>query len=180
MFGQSMFGRKRDHRVPGLNTTSTADISFMLLIFFLVTTSMDPEKGITRELPPIDKASENTPTNVQRSKTLMLRIDNDGRLFCDDKPMDVGDLKDSVEQVVDRGGKDHVIQLRTERDASYDAYFHVQNEIVAAYNDIRNQKAKQAYGEPFEELNDQQKQTIAKAVPQRISETYVEEEGGQQ
>lgn len=178
MFG-SMFGSKRDHRVPGLNTTSTADISFMLLIFFLVTTSMDADKGITRELPPIDKKSENTPTNVSNDKTLRLHIDNDGRLFCNDRPMDVSSLKDSVENVVNRGGKEHVIQLRTERNASYDSYFHVQNEIVAAYNDIRNQKAEQAYGEPYEELNEEQKETIVKAVPQRISETYVEE-GGEQ
>lgn len=175
----SMFGRKRDHKVPGLNTTSTADISFMLLIFFLVTTSMDVDKGITRELPPLDKKSENTPTNVSNDKTLRLRIDNQGRLFCNDRPMQLNSLKDSVENVVNRGGKEHVIQLKTERDASYDAYFHVQNEIIAAYNDIRNQKAVQAYGEPFEELTEEQKQSIVKAVPQRISETYVEE-GGQQ
>lgn len=178
MFG-SMFGNKRTRRVPGLNTTSTADISFMLLIFFLVTTSMDADKGITRELPPLDKKSENTPTNVSNDKILRLHIDNEGRLFCDDKPMELRTLKDSVENVIERGGKEHVIQLKTERDASYDAYFHVQNEIVAAYNDIRNQKAEQAYGEPFSELADPQKQSIVKAVPQRISETYIEEGGNQ-
>lgn len=177
MLGSSMFGRKRDHRVPGLNTTSTADISFMLLIFFLVTTSMDVDKGITRELPPIDKKTENAPTNVSHDKTLQLRIDGSGRLFCDDRPMDIGVLKDSVEAVVERGGKDHVIQLRAERETPYDAYFHVQNRIVAAYNELRNQKAMQTYGEAYEELNEEQKQTIVKAVPQRISETYVEEGG---
>lgn len=176
----SMFGRKRNHRVPGLNTTSTADISFMLLIFFLVTTSMDADKGITRELPPIDKKSENTPTNISNDKVLKLRIDNEGRLYCNDHPMKVEALKDSVERVVARGGKKHVIQLRTERDASYDAYFHVQNEIVAAYNNIRNQKAVQTYGEPFEALSRPQQETIVNAVPQRISETYVQEEGGQE
>lgn len=179
MFGSSMFGRRRDHRVPGLNTTSTADISFMLLIFFLVTTSMDPDRGITRELPPIDKKSENTPTNVAKDKTLRLRIDEQGRLYCDDHPMALGSLKDSVENVVARGGKDHVIQLRTERNTSYDAYFHVQNGIIAAYNELRNQKAEQAYGEPFDELNEPQKESIVRLVPQKISETYVEEGGAQ-
>lgn len=173
----SMFGRKRDHRVPGLNTTSTADISFMLLIFFLVTTSMDADKGITRELPPIDKKSENTPTNVPDNKMLRLRIDNEGRLFCNNRPMNISSLKDSVENVVERGGKNHVIQLRTERNASYDSYFHVQNEIIAAYNDIRNRKSEEAYGESFEELSQPQKESIIKAVPQRISETYVEQKG---
>lgn len=180
MFGSSMFGRKRDHRVPGLNTTSTADISFMLLIFFLVTTSMDPDKGISRELPSIDKKSENTPTNVSQAKTLMLRIDGQGRLYCNDKPMELRALKDSVKAVVNRGGKQHIIQLRTERDAAYDAYFHVQNEIVAAYDELRNEKAEQVYGEPFGNLNIGQKESIVKAVPQRISETYVQQEGGRQ
>ena len=171
---ESMFGRKRSHRVPGLNTTSTADISFMLLIFFLVTTSMDADKGITRELPPIDKKSENTPTNVASDKILRLHIDKDGRLFCNDKPMEISSLKDSVKNVIERGGKEHIVQLNTERDAPYDSYFHVQNKIVAAYNDIRNEKSEQAYGEPFNELADPQKESIVKAVPQRISETYIE------
>jgi biopolymer transport protein ExbD len=173
MFG-SMFRRKFEYKVPGLNTTSTADISFMLLIFFLVTTSMDADKGITRELPPIDKKSENTPTNVANDKTLRLRIDDAGRLFCNGHPMEITALKDSAEHVIERGGKEHVIQLKTERNASYDSYFHVQNELVAAYNSIRNEKAVQAYGEPYEQLSEAQKETIIKAVPQRISETYIE------
>lgn len=92
MFG-SMFRRKFEYKVPGLNTTSTADISFMLLIFFLVTTSMDADKGITRELPPIDKKSENTPTNVANDKTLRLRIDDAGRLFCNGHPMEITALE---------------------------------------------------------------------------------------
>lgn len=174
-----MFGRKRDHSVPGLNTTSTADISFMLLIFFLVTTSMDADKGILRELPRLEKKSENTPTNVSNDKTLQLRIDDKGRLYCSDKPMDINNLTDSVEHVVERGGKKHIIQLKTDREAPYDSYFHVQNAIVSAYNHIRNRKSVEVYGERFDDLNEMQKESIVKAIPQRISETYNEGGDGQ-
>ena len=58
--------RRRRHEVPGLNTTSTADISFMLLIFFLVTTSMDIEKGIVRQMPPADNQQEQVETHVEK------------------------------------------------------------------------------------------------------------------
>ena len=75
-----MLIRRRRHATPGLNTTSTADISFMLLIFFLVTTSMDTDKGITRQLPPIDDTEDNTVADVSRDKIMQLRIMADNSL----------------------------------------------------------------------------------------------------
>ena len=77
------------HNVPGLNTTSTADISFMLLIFFLVTTSMDVDKGLSRQLPPPELKKESEQTNVSKSNLMTLQITSDNRLLVDDQPADI-------------------------------------------------------------------------------------------
>lgn len=172
MFGYSLFGHEKKRRVPALNTTSTADISFMLLIFFLVTTSMDADKGISRELPPYNEKTDNAPTNVSESKTLKLYIDKAGKLFCNDHPQDMATLSDSAEAVIAKDGKNHVISIRVDRQAEYDIYFHVQNELVAAYRKQRDKKALAAYGEKFDDCGPNQKKSILEAVPQRISETY--------
>lgn len=69
-----MLIKRRRHRVPALNTASTADISFMLLIFFLVTTSMDVDKGITRQLPPVEQTEDNSVAEVQRGNIMQCVI----------------------------------------------------------------------------------------------------------
>ncbi|WP_273178330.1 ExbD/TolR family protein, partial [Hoylesella pleuritidis] len=73
--------RHRPRRVPRLNTTSTADISFMLLIFFLVTTSMDVDKGLSRQLPPPDLHPQTEETNVEKHNLMTLEITADNRLY---------------------------------------------------------------------------------------------------
>ena len=80
-----MFAR-RHRRSFGLNTTSTADISFVLLIFFLVTTSMDQSKGLVRQLPPMEPA-EQTPTEVDRRDVLTFALAANGTVTVDVKPI---------------------------------------------------------------------------------------------
>ena len=85
-----MFGRRR-RTLPQLNTTSTADISFMLLIFFLVTTSMDVDKGLSRRLPPPEKPREEE-TAVNKRDLMKLVITADNQLLIDDKPCEIKEL----------------------------------------------------------------------------------------
>lgn len=166
-----MIVRRREHRVPGLNTTSTADISFMLLIFFLVTTNMDVDKGLTRQLPPADR-QEQQESFVAEGTTMAIRITADNRLLVDDKPLAVGRLRQRVEAFVRRVGRRHVITLDADPAASYDAYFHVQNELVAAYNNLRNQAALRLFGHEYAALSQKQKDEVRDACPQRIAEQY--------
>ncbi|MBO4462717.1 MAG: biopolymer transporter ExbD, partial [Prevotella sp.] len=77
-----MFRRRRNREVPQLNTTSTADISFMLLIFFLVTSSMDSDKGLTSQLPPPEDTTEQQEQEVKKRNVLELRLDADDVLTC--------------------------------------------------------------------------------------------------
>ena len=81
--GGNMF-RRRKHSMPVLNTTSTADISFMLLIFFLVTTSMDIDKGLSRQLPPLDDEKEEQVIDMDKSNMIRLAISADNQLSIND------------------------------------------------------------------------------------------------
>ncbi len=174
-----MMFRHEKRSVPRLNTTSTADISFMLLILFLVSSSMDVDKGITRQLPPANPTQkQEAVTNIEKSKVMKLHIDAANQLLCDGKPMPIGSLQASAQQFISRIGKEHIIQLSTDPQASYDAYFQVQNALMAAYNSVRDAKARQAYGHALAECGERQRKSVMDAVPQRISEVYEMQEGG--
>jgi biopolymer transport protein ExbD len=173
--------RRQKRKVPELNTTSTADISFMLLIFFLVTTSMDTDKGLTRQLPPDNPQEEQIQeSQIKEGMLLRLKIDAQGMLTCNDEAIAVKQLKARVMDFVARTGREHVIQLEADRLASYDSYFNVQNEIVAAYNQLRDRKARKDYGYAFVQCSDEQKEKLRQAIPQRISEVYQKEARGEE
>lgn len=172
---RSRFGKRR---IPQLNTASTGDISFMLLIFFLVTTSMDIDKGLTRQLPPETPKEEVAPADVKEGTVMRLAVEPGNRVVCDGSDIAIGSLRQLVADFVRHTGKDHLIQLKTDRTASYDTYFQVQNEIVAAYNILRDEIAKQRYHRSFAKCTDEERDAVRIAVPQRVAEVYSVEEGG--
>ena len=104
--------RRRIRQVPGLNTTSTADISFMLLIFFLVASSMDVDKGIARQLPPADTKPEQKEAEVDRQDLLLLTITADNRLLADGEPLSPGQAGGRIERFIEERGAAHLIQVR--------------------------------------------------------------------
>ena len=159
-----MFKRAK-RKVPGLNTSSTADISFMLLILFLVTTSMEVDEGLERTLPPIEKMQKETQSMVDERLVLLLN----------NKPIALATVRKTVANFVAPKGKEHIIQLQADSHASYNAYFSLQNEIVAAYNDLRNKRAEQLYGKLYQLCSVEQQEQIADEIPQRISEVYATE-----
>ncbi len=170
----------KEHRVPGLNTTSTADISFMLLIFFLVTTNMDIDKGLQRQLSPTGK-DDMQESFVEKGTTLRLAITPDNRLLVDGKPFQVSQLRYKVEDFVQRVGRRHLITVSVNPQASYDAYFSMQNELVAAYRMLRNRTALRLFGRNYDALSSTQRDKVKEACPQRIAEQYINNvEGGAQ
>lgn len=158
--------------VPGLNTTSTADISFMLLIFFLVTTSMDVDKGMVRVLPEPEPEKQSQQTQVD-SKTLMqLYLTAGGTLLVNEKPLPVEKLQQEVVLFVNRLGTKHLISIDCDREARYDDYFRMQNIIAMAYSQVREDYARKHYHKAFSLLSAADKEQVRKAVPQRIAESY--------
>lgn len=168
-----MFVRRNKRQVPGVNTASTADISFMLLIFFLVTTSMDVDKGLFRLLPsPEPQKQLKTETIVHKNTLMALHVTADHRLLLNDKPIEVSRLKGEIIQFVNRLGNRHLISIESDREADYDLYFQMQNQIMMAYNELRNQYSMKHFGKAFDALSSSQKESVRKNCQQRVTESY--------
>lgn len=98
-----MIRRRHDRRrVPSLNTTATGDISFMLLVFFLVITSMDTDKGLLRKLPPQDNEKEETIADIDKRNVLQLTLTASGDILADGKPLNGDSLRKEVMTFVDK------------------------------------------------------------------------------
>lgn len=145
---------------PEVNAGSMADIAFLLLIFFLVTTTIEKDSGITRKLPPIEESEEDVIIKQKNIFTVLLNKNDD--LQVEDELMELKDLRAAAVEFLDNGGdgscnycqgrKDPsssdnpdkaIISLANDRETSYAAYISVQNELVAAYNELRNRRALQ-------------------------------------
>lgn len=168
-----MLIRRKQYETPGLNTTSTADISFMLLIFFLVTTSMDVDKGLLRQLPsPEPQKKEQQQSVVDKANLMALRLTAGDTLLVNGKPMQVSQLKEETIRFVHRLGKKHLISIESDRDADYNLYFQMQNQLMEAYSQLRNETAQKKYHRDYALLNNDQKEQVRNICPQRITESY--------
>ncbi len=197
-----MMFKRRKRKVPGLNTASTADISFMLLIFFLVASSMESEKGLLRQLPPPQNEHVEQEQMVKQRNVLQVSLDAADCLRCGDSIVTLAGLTARVAEFVANEGNApslpekstrdvnllgptevsdrHVIAIQVDRNTSYEAYFQMQNAIVAAYSQLRNRLALKLFGRPFGRCSAEQQATVAMVYPQRISESAPSsQEGGQ-
>ena len=177
---------------PSLNTTSSADIAFLLLIFFLVSTTMDVDKGLDRRLPPMpDENQKQQDVKVNRRNIVVVRINAQDRILAGGTPMDVTQVKDKIKEFIlnptnseslpEKEMKDiegfgqyavskGVVSLQNDRGTSYSAYLRVQNEIVKAFNEIRDDFAMVNYGSKYADLDEEKQRIVRDAVPQSISE----------
>ena len=189
---------RKKHKVPGLNTTSTADISFMLLIFFLVTTSMDTDKGLAFRLPPPEpKQQTETLLDVKERNMLTVKLTDNDSVTCQGKPITLKALKDKTKEFVanpqnradlpecsykdvqllgkTRVSDKHVINLECSASTSYDAYFGVLNVLVKAYNELRDVLAVKRFVHTFKECTREEQDAIREVYPQKISESNSED-----
>ena len=131
-----MMFRRRLREFPELNTTSTADISFMLLVFFLVTSSMDSDHGLGRKLSPVDDQRQEQ-RDINRSNVLQIAIDDNDVVTCEGEQITPDKLQQQVESfLASRQTDNYAIAVETGRKTSYNAYFEMQNSIVAAYRKL--------------------------------------------
>ncbi|MCQ2171514.1 MAG: biopolymer transporter ExbD [Bacteroidales bacterium] len=179
-------------KVPAMNTSSTADIAFLLLCYFLMTTTMGSQTGLSRRLPPMpEKDQKVEDTKVNRRNIIQVRINSQDRILAGSEPLDISQLKDKIKEFLTNPANDPnlpdkevkeiegfgpyavtkgVISLQNDRGTSYQAYISVQNELVKAVNELRDDFSMKNYGKKFAFL-DEEKQTIVKAcIPQPISE----------
>lgn len=190
--------RRRQRRVPGINMASIADISFTLLILFLVVTSMDDDKGLTRLLPPLatdlSELPEVTERNVMKielmaDNSLMIQGEKSNLKEVKDRVMAFVDNPDNLPDLPEKHAVDidllgecmitdgHVIQLEADNKTDYETYFKVQDAIVAAYRQLRENLAQQRFHTSYSECNELQRVAIRTYYPQRVSEVYNTEGG---
>lgn len=159
----------RRKAVPQVNAGSMADIAFLLLIFFLVTTTIETDAGLDRILPPIEPPQNDVV--IKQKNIFTVSINKAGQLLVEDKLMELKDLRAAARTFLENGadgscnyckGKKEptssdnpskaVISLKNDRETKYSTYITVQNELVGAYNDLRNREAQRIYGRDFTEM----------------------------
>ena len=155
---------------PEVNACSMADIAFLLLIFFLVTTTIETDSGISRKLPPEMDENQPPPPVIKERNLFTVIVNSNDELLVEDEVMELKDLRAAAIEFLDNGAENcsycqgakdpnssvnptkAVISLVNNRGTSYKRYIAVQNELVAAYNELRNRVAQQRFGESFIEM----------------------------
>lgn len=160
---------------PEVNAGSMADIAFLLLIFFLVTTTIETDAGLDRMLPPMEPPTEEPPV-IKEKNIFTVNINRNGQLLVEDELTDIKSLREKAKAFLDNGGapagspeycsyckgkrnadsSDNpakaIISLKNDRETKYSTYITVQNELVGAYNDLRNREAQRLFNRDFTDM----------------------------
>ena len=158
---------------PEVNAGSLADIAFLLLIFFLVTTTIETDSGISRKLPPMQD-EEVVPPVIKEKNIFQVIVNRNNDLLVEDELMELSDLREAAKAFLDNGGgvgpeacdycegagdptsSDNpikaVIMLVNDRQTEYGTYIAVQNELVGAYNELRDRTAQRLFGKSFQQM----------------------------
>lgn len=185
---------KGKRSVPDINSSSTADIAFLLLIFFLLTTSMDTDRGLARRLPspPEKDAKVDDEVTVKERNVLQILLNKNDQLMCNGEQITVKELRERAKEFIANPTDDpnmpekhpknipglgdvmvtdkHVISLQNDRGTTYSEYIKVQNELVAAYNELRDELSQEKWGKNYSELDENRQEAVRDFYPQRISE----------
>ncbi|MFW6095592.1 MAG: ExbD/TolR family protein [Bacteroidota bacterium] len=189
-------------KVPEINGGPMADIAFLLLIFFLVATTMDIDTGLTRKMPPLpdEEEQQKDEKRIKERNIFTVLINSNDRLLVDGEPMQLENLRDEAKEFIANPqnkenlpekevkeiphfgemevSKNAVISLKNDRETSYKMYLQVQNELVAAYNELRDELANNQFGEDYDDLDKDKQDAVKEVYPQVISEAEPVKVGG--
>lgn len=172
-----IFKKNQRRERAAIGTGSVADIAFLLLIFFLVATTIDTDKGIKAKLPPYEEAPVELKT--PKRNVLSVLINANDELLVRGEEENVSNLKERTKEfVLNPDGNENlsmnpvnaIVSLKSDRGTSYDAYIQIYNELRAAYNEIHEEIAMQRYHKSYEDLDFELKKSIRKEFPLVISE----------
>jgi biopolymer transport protein ExbD len=169
---------KKKKRDPAeIPSSSLADIAFLLLIFFLVTTTIDVDTGIGLVLPPPPDDSE--PPPIKERNMMKLLVNSQGLILMNEKPSALTEVKETLKRFIDNKGADAnlsvspqnaIISLKTDKQTPYRIYIDVLDEVKGAYADLRNTLAMSRYGVPYDKLSKESQKVVNQEYPQKISE----------
>jgi len=154
---------------PEVNAGSMADIAFLLLIFFLVTTTIETDAGLDRMLPPMEPPEDDVV--IKQKNIFQVSINKNDQLLADDELTDLKNLRAKAVAFLDNNGDNScsyckgeknaessdnpskaIISLKNDRETKYSTYITVQNELVGAYNELRNRESQRLYGMSYVDL----------------------------
>jgi biopolymer transport protein ExbD len=184
-----------------INAGSMADIAFLLLIFFLVTTTMDVDTGLMRRLPPIpDKDQKQNDDKIKQRNVFVVLINKNNDLLVENEVMDIHDLREKAKEFIanpedkpDLPEKDYkeipffgrvyvpknpIISLQNDRGTSYGTYLMVQNELLAAKNELRDQLSMQKFSLKYKDLDKDQQAAVKQYYTSVLSEAEPKNIGG--
>lgn len=168
----------RDRMSNEVNAGSMADIAFLLLIFFLVTTTIDVDKGVLVKLPPWSEE----PPEVEKMKTrnvYSVLVNAQNQLLVRGEPASVETLRDNAKEFIMNPKRredmaEHptkaIISVKNDRGTAYKTFLEVYNELKAAYNELRNEESQKRHGKEFQFLTKDQQRAIRADIPLVISE----------
>ncbi len=188
-------------KVPEIPNASMADIAFMILIFFLITTTMDTDTGLERVLPPPadPNQTQDVTTSVKERNIFVVLVNAQDQILCENEFINVKDIREKAKEFLANPAnaenlpekeikevplfgqveicKNAVISLRNDFGTTYGTYLMVQNELVAAVNDLRNELSMEKWGKKYADLNKDQQDAVKMIYPQKISEAEPKQVG---
>lgn len=178
--------KKKSRAIPEINAGSMADIAFLLLIFFIVATTMDVDSGILTKLPPMPEENNDIPPEIKERNVLTVLVNSRDQLLVEGEWTDISTLRATTKEFIVNPQKKEtlpedptkaVVSLQNDRGTSYNAYIQVQNELKAAYNEVRNEESRARFGKKFDELTESQQKEIQAIYPVKISEAEPKDVG---
>ncbi len=168
------------------NTSSMADIAFLLLVFFLMVTTIDTDKGILRRLPPMPDGPI-VDVKIKKRNIFEIRVNARDDLLVEGEYAQIEQLRELTKRFILNYGvnpslsdnpQEAVVSLKNDRGTSYDIYIQVQNELTAAYNEVRNAESQRRFGKAYEDLAKKEQKEINNEFPMKVSEAEPENTGG--
>jgi biopolymer transport protein ExbD len=191
---------RKSKETPEINGGSMADIAFLLLIFFLVATTMDIDTGLSRQMSPYDPNQEENTDQIKERNVYVVLINSNDQILVEGEQMQVRKIKEEAKEFIlnpedkvnlperfppkeipffgEVSISKGIISLQNDRGTSYGMYIKVQNELIAAYNDVREDAAMRKFGKHFDDLPKDKQDAIKDYYPQIISEAEPKNIGG--
>lgn len=174
-----MFKKNKQREEPEIGGAGMADIAFLLLIFFLLVTTIDIDTGIGLQLPPAPEEDQEPPPIKERN-LLNILVNSQGMVLMDEEPTPVSEVKTKVINFIDNNGQDPdlsespdkaIVSIKTDRETPYRTYIDMLDEVMGAYKDLRDQAAQSQFGRSYDQLDDNSEaaQTIQDIYPKKIS-----------
>lgn len=173
-----MLNKKRGRESADIDGSSLADIAFLLLIFFLVVTTIDVDTGIGLILPPIPDDIE--PPPVRERNLMNILVNAQGMVLINEQPAAIANVRDLVKQFIDNNGvdpelsespDDAIVSIKTDRRTPYNVYIDMLDEVMGAYEELRHQASMDRFGVPFTSLEQgsERRAEIQEMYPKKIS-----------